>query len=205
SPSTATTKSSVLYHPIDNIAVNCGSSGNSTAVDGWQWTGDIGSSYTPLLRSNEGKLISSKATSPPLSPDPVPYTLARLSRWPFTYAFRVSPGQKFIRLYFYPATYRGGFKRSKAFFTVKAGPYTLLSNFSASLTADASGLDSLVKEYCVNVEENQPLIIRFSPSFGGSSDEEYAFVNGIEIVSMPAGLYHTQEGDAGAHVVGQNF
>ncbi|XP_058187700.1 receptor-like protein kinase FERONIA [Rhododendron vialii] len=203
--SVATTKSSVLYHPIDNIAVNCGSSGNSTAVDGRQWTGDIGSSYAPLLHSNKGKLISSKATSPPLSPDPVPYMSARLSRWPFTYAFRVSPGQKFIRLHFYPTTYRGGFKRSKAFFTVKAGPYTLLSNFSASLTTDVSGLDSLVKEYCVNVEENQPLIITFSPSLGGSSDEAYAFVNGIEIVSMPAGLYHTQEGDTGAHVVGQNF
>ncbi|KAF7130833.1 hypothetical protein RHSIM_Rhsim10G0053100 [Rhododendron simsii] len=203
--SVATTKSSVLYHPIDNIAINCGSSGNSTAVDGRQWTGDIGSRYAPLLHSNKGKLISSKATSPPLSPDPVPYMSARLSCWPFTYAFRVSPGQKFIRLHFYPATYRGGFKRSKAFFTVKAGPYTLLSNFSASLTADASGLDSLVKEYCVNVEENQPLITTFSPSLGGSSDEAYAFVNGIEIVSMPAGLYHTQEGDAGAHVVGQNF
>ncbi|KAF7130497.1 hypothetical protein RHSIM_Rhsim10G0052700 [Rhododendron simsii] len=201
----ATTKSSVLYHPIDNIAVNCASSGNSTAVDGRQWTGDIGSNYAPLLHSNKGKLISSKATSTPLSPDPVPYKSARLSRWPFTYAFRVSPGQKFIRLHFYPATYRGGFKRSQAFFTVKAGPYTLLSNFSASLTADASGLDCLVKEYCVNVEENQPLIIMFSPSLGGSSDEAYAFVNGIEIVSMPAGLYHTQEGDAGAHVVGQNF
>ncbi|KAI8534146.1 hypothetical protein RHMOL_Rhmol10G0066300 [Rhododendron molle] len=205
--SVATTKLSVLYHPIDNIAVNCGSSGNSTAVDGRQWTGDIGSSYAPLLHStNEGKLISSKATNPSLSPDPVPYASARLSRWPFTYAFRVSPGQKFVRLHFYPARYRGGFKRSKAFFTVKAGPYTLLSNFSASLTADASGLDSLVKEYCVNVEENQSLIMTFSPSLGGSSDDQaYAFVNGIEIVSMPAGLYHTQEGDAGAHVVGQNF
>ncbi|KAI8534152.1 hypothetical protein RHMOL_Rhmol10G0066800 [Rhododendron molle] len=205
--SVATTKLSVLYHPIDNIAVNCGSSGNSTAVDGRQWTGDIGSSYAPLLHStNEGKLISSKATNPSLSPDPVPYASARLSRWPFTYAFRVSPGQKFVRLHFYPARYRGGFKRSKAFFTVKAGPYTLLSNFSASLTADASGLDSLVKEYCVNVEENQPLIMTFSPSLGGSSDDQaYAFVNGIEIVSMPAGLYHTQEGDAGAHVIGQNF
>ncbi|KAG5527685.1 hypothetical protein RHGRI_028576 [Rhododendron griersonianum] len=203
--SVATTNSLVLYHPLDNIAVNCGSSGNSTAEDGRQWTGDIGSNYAPLLHSNKGKLISSKATNPSLSPDPVPYTSARLSRWPFTYAFQVSPGQKFIRLHFYPASYRGGYKRSEAFFTVKAGSYTLLSNFSASLTADASGLDSLVKEYCVNVEENQPLIITFSPSLGGSSDEAYAFVNGIEIVSMPAGLYHTQEGDAGAHVVGQNF
>ncbi|KAH7846839.1 hypothetical protein Vadar_018740 [Vaccinium darrowii] len=35
---------------------------------------------------------------------------------------------------------------------------------------------------------------------GGSSDEAYAFLNGIEIVSMPAGLYHTQVGDAGTQL-----
>ncbi|KAF7130318.1 hypothetical protein RHSIM_Rhsim10G0054100 [Rhododendron simsii] len=204
--SVATTNSPVHYHPLDNIAVDCGSSGNSTAVDGREWTGDIGSKYAPLLlTSNEGKLISSKAADQPLSPGRVPFGTARLSRSPFAYTFRVTPGQKFIRLHFYPASYGGGFKRSNAFFMVKAGPYTLLRNFSASLAVDALGLQSLVKEYCVTVEENQPLIIRFSPSLGGSSNEAYAFVNGIEIVSMPTGLYHTQEGDAGAHVVGENF
>ncbi|XP_058187708.1 receptor-like protein kinase FERONIA [Rhododendron vialii] len=204
--SVARSNSPVLYHPVDNIAVNCGSSGNSTGVDGRQWTGDIGSNYAPLLlTSNKGKLISSKAADQPLFPGRVLFGPARLSRLPFAYTFRVTPGQKFIHLHFYPASYGGGFKRSNAFFMVKAGPYTLLRNFSASLALDALGLQSLVKEYCVNVEENQPLIITFSPSLGGSSDEAYAFVNGIEIVSMPAGLYHTQEGDAGAHVVGQNF
>ncbi|KAF7129816.1 hypothetical protein RHSIM_Rhsim10G0053600 [Rhododendron simsii] len=172
----ARSNSPVLYHPVDSIAVNCSSSGNSTAVDGRQWAGDIGSNYAPLLlTSNKGKLISSKAADQPLSPGRV------------------------------PSSYGGGFKRSNAFFMVKAGPYTLLRNFSASLAVDALGLQSLVKEYCVNVEENQPLIITFSPSLGVSSDEAYAFVNGIEIVSMPTGLYHTQEGDAGAHVVGENF
>ncbi|KAG5528924.1 hypothetical protein RHGRI_029547 [Rhododendron griersonianum] len=55
------------------------------------------------------------------------------------------------------ASYRGGFKRSKAFFTIKAGPCTLLSNFSASLTVDTLGVQYLVKEYCVHVEEDQSL------------------------------------------------
>ncbi|KAL6952298.1 hypothetical protein U1Q18_045255 [Sarracenia purpurea var. burkii] len=137
--------------------------------------------------------------------DPIPYTTARISLTQFTYTFRVTPGQKFIRLHFYPISHRM-FKRSKAFFTVKAGPYTLLSNFSVSLTADALGLQSVVKEFCVNVEENQPLIITFSPSRGCSLDHEvYAFVNGIEVVSMPTGLYHTREDELGAHVVGKKF
>ncbi|KAG5527693.1 hypothetical protein RHGRI_028584 [Rhododendron griersonianum] len=95
-------------------------------------------------------------------------------------------------------------KRSKALFTVKAGPYTLLSNFSASLTADALSLQSLVKEYYVDVEEDQPLIITFIPSRSGNADEMYAFVNGIEIISIPAALYHTCEGTSAAQIVGKS-
>ncbi|KAF7124347.1 hypothetical protein RHSIM_Rhsim12G0170100 [Rhododendron simsii] len=189
---------------LDHINVNCGSSGDSTAEDTRKWTGDIGTNYITSLHGSKGKLISSKATDQPLPYDPIPYRTARLSRWPFTYTFRVTPGQKLIRLHFYPALYLGGFKRSKAFFTVKAGRYTLLSNFSAALTVDALGLTSLVKEYYLDVDEDQPLIITFSPSRIGHSDEVYAFVNGIEIISMPAALYHTREGNPVAQIVGKS-
>ncbi|XP_058187702.1 receptor-like protein kinase FERONIA isoform X2 [Rhododendron vialii] len=186
---------------LHHVAVNCGSSGNSTAEDSRQWTGDARSNYITSLHGSKSK---SKATDQPLPYDPIPYATARLSPWPFTYTFRVTPGQKLIRLHFYPASYRGGFKRSEAFFTVKAGPYTLLSNYSASLAVDALGLPSLVKEYCVNVDEDQPLIITFSPSRIGNSDEVYAFVNGIEIISMPAALYHTHEGNPAAKIIGKS-
>ncbi|XP_058187705.1 receptor-like protein kinase FERONIA [Rhododendron vialii] len=189
---------------LDHVAVNCGSSSASTAKDTRKWTGDTSSDYITSLYSSKSKLISLKATNQPLPYDPIPYATARLSHWPFTYTFRVTPGQKLIRLHFYPASYRGGFKRSEAFFTVKAGPYTLLSNFSASLAVDALGLPSLVKEYCVNVDEDQPLIITFSPSRIGNSDEVYAFVNGIEIISMPAALYHTHEGNPAAKIIGKS-
>ncbi|KAL6961154.1 hypothetical protein U1Q18_038917 [Sarracenia purpurea var. burkii] len=199
-------KSPTLYYPLDDIAVNCGSSGNSIALNGRQWIGDIGSKYITSSGEFMGKVSSSKVQrDQSFITDPIPYTTARISLTQFTYTFRVTSGQKFIRLHFYPVSHRR-FKRSKAFFTVKAGPYTLLSNFSVSLTADALGLQSLVKEFCVNVEENQPLIITFSPSRGCSLDPEvYAFVNGIEVVSMPTGLYHTQEDELGAHVVGKKF
>ncbi|KAG5523026.1 hypothetical protein RHGRI_034992 [Rhododendron griersonianum] len=189
---------------LDHIAVNCGSSSDSTTEDTRKWTGDIGSNYITSLHGSKGKLISSKATDQPLPYDPIPYRTARLSRWPFTYTFCVTPGQKLIRLHFYPVLYLGGFKRSKAFFTVKASRYTLLSNFSAALTVDALGLTSLVKEYYLDVDEDQPLIITFSPSRIGNSDEVYAFVNGIEIISMPAALYHTREGNPAAQIVGKS-
>ncbi|XP_058187719.1 receptor-like protein kinase FERONIA [Rhododendron vialii] len=186
---------------LDHVAVNCGSSGNSTAEDSRQWTGDARSNYITSLHGSKSK---SKATDQPLPCNPIPYATARLSRRPFTYTFRVTPGQKLIRLHFYPTSYRGGFKISEAFCTVKAGPYTLLSNFSASLAVDALGLPSLVKEYCVNVDKDQPLIITFSPSRIGNSDEVYAFVNGIEIISMPTALYHTHEGNPAAKVIGKS-
>ncbi|GFY86950.1 hercules receptor kinase 2 [Actinidia rufa] len=104
---------------------NCGFSGNSTAADGRQWIGDNGSKYI-TSHGSKGKLISSIAIDRLLSPDPVPYKTARISRSQFTYTFQ-----------------------------------------------------------------------------GSSSNEVYAFVNGIEIISMPTGLYHTPEGEEGAHVVGK--
>ncbi|GFY86936.1 malectin/receptor-like protein kinase family protein [Actinidia rufa] len=167
-----------IYYPLDNIAVNCGLSDNSTAADGRQWIGDNGSKYI-TSHGSKGKLISSIAVDRLLSPDPVPYKTARVSRSQFTYTFQVQG----------------------LFYGKSWSLYTLLSNFSAALTSDALGLPSFAKEFCANVEENQRLIISFIPSQGSSADEVYAFVNGIEVVSMPTGLYHTLEGEEGAHVV----
>ncbi|KAF5961932.1 hypothetical protein HYC85_003141, partial [Camellia sinensis] len=51
--------SPALYHPVDNIAVNRSSLGNSSsALDGRQWIGDIGSKYV-ISQGSKGKLISS--------------------------------------------------------------------------------------------------------------------------------------------------
>ncbi|XP_058185563.1 receptor-like protein kinase FERONIA [Rhododendron vialii] len=193
-----------VANTLDHIAVNCGSSRNSTAVDTRHWTRCLFQIHD-VSHGSKSKWFSSKVTDQRLRSNPIPYTMVRLSGWPFTYTFRVTPGQKLIRLHFYPALYRGGFQRSEAFFSVKAGPYTLLSNFSASLTVDAFGIQYLVKEYCVNVEEDRPLIIMFSRSRLGNSDEVYAFVNGIEIMPMPAALYHTREGNPAVQIIGKSY
>ncbi|KAI8534168.1 hypothetical protein RHMOL_Rhmol10G0068100 [Rhododendron molle] len=192
------------YAPIDNFAINCGSSGNSTTPDGRVWIGDIGSKFSQL-QQHKSKSVTSKAFHQLSdSVHHVPYMTARISRSQFSYTFKVNPGQKFVRLHFFPVSYPG-FERSQAFFTVKAGPYTLLSNFSASLTASALGKKSFVREFCLNVVENQALTITFFPYPSSASDVAYAFINGIEIVSMPTGLYYTQGNDPGAVVVGQNY
>ncbi|KAL3523584.1 hypothetical protein ACH5RR_016418 [Cinchona calisaya] len=135
--------------------------------------------------------------------DPVPYKTSRISSTEFGYSFQVNPGQKFIRLHFYPASYRG-FENSIDFFTVTSGPFTLLKDFSASHTAETLGVKYLVKEFCLYVTENIKFNLTFLPSrIPKLNLNIYAFVNGIEIISMPTGLYYTTDGDLGAHVVGQ--
>ncbi|KAL4606504.1 hypothetical protein ACB092_09G107500 [Castanea dentata] len=71
-----------------------------------------------------------------------------------------------------------------------AGPYTLLNNFSAAQTTEALNFAFLVKEYSINVE-GATLDISFVPS--AKAPRAYAFVNGIEIVSMPD-IYSSTDG-----------
>lgn len=192
-------------HPLpDSIAISCGSSGSLAAQDGRFWIGDSGLKSTLSLQIN-GKPSNSRATHQLASLDSIPYKTARVSRHEFSYVFQVKPGQKFIRLHFYQDSYKG-FKRSEALFTVKAGPYTLLSNFSTALASDVLGEKRIIKEYCVNIDDGLALTITFSPAQRKrKSDDFYAFVNGIEVVSMPTGLYFTSEGELGALVVGQKY
>ncbi|XWS30896.1 hypothetical protein CRYUN_Cryun23aG0030600 [Craigia yunnanensis] len=129
-----------------------------------------------------------KASQQLSSVDKVPYYTARLSYSEFTYSIPLTVGKKFIRLHFSPTSYPGFDDPSnKAFFSVKAGPFTLLRNFSALLHARRE--DILVKEYCVNVDESQRLKLTFTPN--PDISDSYAFINGIEIVSMPANLYYS--------------
>ncbi|XP_022133481.1 receptor-like protein kinase FERONIA, partial [Momordica charantia] len=115
------------------------------------------------------------------------YRTARLSRSPFTYSFPVTAGPKFLRLHFLPETY-GEFPKFKAFFTVQTGKFTLLKNFSAALVADSSGELFVAREFCIHVAgETSTLNITFTPS-----PNSYAFINGIEVVSMPENLYFSR-------------
>ncbi|XP_018816797.1 receptor-like protein kinase FERONIA [Juglans regia] len=197
--STVAGNSPYPYTPVDQILLNCGFSGNSTASDSTRiWTGDVNSKF--LTHESQSSLISTVKEAPNVPQ--VPFTDARLSLAPFTYVFPVTAGQKFVRLYFYPASY-SNFDRSNALFSVKVGGFTLLSNFNASLNADAGGSGPTIsREYCVYIEEDQRLNITFTPSPNVSNS--YAFINGIEILSMPTNLYYTDPADVqGAQLIGQ--
>ncbi|QCE12696.1 interleukin-1 receptor-associated kinase 4 [Vigna unguiculata] len=179
-------KADDIFQPPDLLSINCGSSSNLSTLYGRNWIGDTN---TELLSVSRGSLIATALTKTTIQG---PYDSARLSFSNFTYSiFNLTAGPKFLRLFFFSTSYYNNFNRSKAVFSVKAGPYTLLQRFNASLDAD-SGNDParsniLFREYCINLQEGQNLIITFIPSSPGS----YAFINGIEIVSMPSYLSYT--------------
>lgn len=186
-----------------HISINCGSGVTSAAHNGREWIGDRDSKFTSSPQTQlKGIPTSSSSTNKLTSSDPAIYRTARISKSPFFYSFHFNPGPIILRFHFNPAAYKG-FKSFSDLFDVEAGQFTLLGNFSASLTAQALGVSTFTKEFYLSITENQPLNIAFSPSFSASHDRTYAFINGIEIVSIPTHLTYFQGGDLGAQVVGQ--
>ncbi|KAL1809620.1 hypothetical protein ACET3Z_026610 [Daucus carota] len=83
---------------------------------------------------------------------------------------------------------------TKSFFSVHTANHSLLSNFSVSLNLQKD-LPHLVKEYVITVDESRSLEVTFTPN-----PKSFAFVNGIEVVSIPDKLY--SEGiDDSKHVI----
>jgi len=190
------------YDPIDRFNLNCGTTGNST--DGQRtWTGDINSKLLSSLQNNPTTISVPKTTQNP-SINKIPYSTARLSHSIFNYSLPVTTGPKFLRLFFYPTTYTNGFNRYDASFTVISNGFTLLKDFNASLNADVEGVDdTILKEYVINVGDDQRLDLSFIPSSGNSNN--YGFINGIEVLSMPDDLYYTPLEDPGFSLVGSTI
>ncbi|KAL3719292.1 hypothetical protein ACJRO7_004276 [Eucalyptus globulus] len=190
------------YRPTDDIAVDCGSN-SSSPVGGRNWIGDAAdrSAYSPIEKTHSSTAAEASSSSPSIS-GAVPYLTARLSRSEFAYTFHVTAGPKFVRLHFFPLDYLN-FSRVDSFFSVEAAGYTLLRNFSASLFSDKTSSPSFHKEFCLSVGEDQILSITFTPTPGNS--DAYAFVNGIEVVSMPDSLYYNTAVDSteGIKLAGQ--
>ncbi|KAK9067169.1 hypothetical protein SSX86_014494 [Deinandra increscens subsp. villosa] len=191
--SSTTTTTAQPYNATDRFLLDCGSSSPIT-TDNRRWDDDSSSKFMP------SNTITTSFSSTPYQPDPsvpqTPYSTARIfNTSSFTYTFPVSEGPKFLRLYFYPATY-SGLTPNQSFFSVSSNGYSLLTNFSAFLTASfiaqkriEAGIDGLrvpsfVKEFIIYVKDTQTLNVTFTPS-----PNSYAFINGIEIVSMPEDLY----------------
>ncbi|KAE8717593.1 Receptor-like protein kinase FERONIA [Hibiscus syriacus] len=171
--------SAAEYVPTEKILLNCGEKSELPDNDNRKWTPDNGSKFLAGI----GNSVVSQ----------VPYLTARVFRSNFTYSFPVIAGRKFVRLYFYANSYDGR-NATSALFSVTSGSFTLLKNFSAAQTSEALNYAFVVKEYSINVD-GEFLNLTFSPS----SSNAYAFVNGIEVLSMPD-IYSNLDG---VPVVGQ--
>ncbi|XP_047958637.1 putative receptor-like protein kinase At5g39000 [Salvia hispanica] len=183
-----------------DVSINCGSDGTYAARSGREWLGDVRARVSSGLQLSGSSTVSTVVHNW-ASADPTPHQTARLSKSKFSYSFQVNAGQKIIRLHFNPTTYRG-FKGLKDLFTVEACSFTLLSNFSASITAGALGVNTFAKDFCLDIPENQQLQIVLSAESSPSLDT-YAFINGIEIISVPTSLSYFRGGDVGLQMVGQ--
>ena len=174
---------SAAYSPTDYILLSCGASSETISEDGQKWVTNESSKF--FTSNPENVSFVSTASSQDHSVTLVPYMTARAFHDKFTYSFPVSPGLKFLRLYFYPVKY-SGFDGTTSFFSVTANNCILLKNFSPYLTASAiiPPQVSLVKEFMVPVLDKERLNVTFSPS-----PNSFAFVNGIEVVSIPNNLY----------------
>ncbi|KAL3719291.1 hypothetical protein ACJRO7_004275 [Eucalyptus globulus] len=105
------------YSPIDDIAVNCSSPGNSSESN-WTWIGDAedGSTYSPTDEIHSSINANASRSSPSFC-NLIPYHVARLSRSEFIYTFRVTAGPRFVRLHLLPSDYLD-FRRANSFFSI---------------------------------------------------------------------------------------
>ncbi|XWS75675.1 hypothetical protein CRYUN_Cryun01aG0111500 [Craigia yunnanensis] len=177
----ATNENSSPYNLTNIMLLDCGAQSNTTSLDDRNWDADFDhSKFLALNRENASFL--SIASHQDSSVTRIPYMTARIFCSEFTYKFLVSPGPRFLRLFFYSAEY-SSLNITTSFFFVTANGYTLLSNYSAYLTASATRprVPYFIKEYIIIVWDNQMLNLIFTP-FPNS----YAFINGIEMFPCQA-------------------
>jgi hypothetical protein len=98
-----------------------------------------------------------------------------------SYTFTVTPGRHWIRLYFYPFAF-ANWAANASLFSVTANQFVLLDDFRPS-SWTTPDFPSLFREYAVNVS-SESLVLGFDPAPGS-----YAFINALEVVSMPSDLY----------------
>lgn len=98
-----------------------------------------------------------------------------------TYTFSVSTGRHWVRLYFYPFAY-DNFAPNNSLFGVTANEFVLLDNFSSVAYTNASKPD-IMMEFMLNLTSSKGLVLSFLPK-----TNSYAFINAIEVVSMPDDL-----------------
>ncbi|TVU22423.1 hypothetical protein EJB05_32117, partial [Eragrostis curvula] len=172
-----------VYTPGDRIMVNCGSTTDGLDAEGRKWIADTNEN-TWLTDSGKSSLMAAADDMDPTLPSTIPYMTGRVFTMEAVYNFSVNPQERhWLRLHFYPANYNGLAAGDFQFSVWTSTGLTLLHNFSAYITAKALTQAYVVKEFSLPPTPAGFLALSFAPMPWGN--ETYAFVNGIEVLSMP--------------------
>ncbi|KAM1447428.1 hypothetical protein EV2_006568 [Malus domestica] len=167
------------FVPADNYLIDCGSLANTTVGNRVFLADNLASKYLSSPKDVVANVSLKSITSFDDSPL---YQTARIFPESSKYTFSISQsGRHWIRLYFYPFTF-GSYDLSKANFSVSAQNFALLTDFSVQNTS--------LKEFSVNVTSDS-LVVTFTPS-----SNSFAFLNAIEVVSVPDQLITDDAGTA---------
>ncbi|KAL6202209.1 hypothetical protein ACLB2K_025918 [Fragaria x ananassa] len=164
-----------LFNPVDNYLIACGSSKNVT-FQGRTFVPDTLQSSVVLKSANS--LVASSSSN---APSPI-YQSARIFKETSSYKFKIrQEGRHWVRLYFYPLA-NSGQNLKTALITVVTDSFVLLNNF----TMENYNGSYLFKEFALNVTSDS-LTLTIIPS-----NSSVAFVNAIEVVSIPDELIPDQ-------------
>ncbi|XP_041002431.1 receptor-like protein kinase THESEUS 1 [Juglans microcarpa x Juglans regia] len=167
-----------FFTPEDSLFIDCGGSKALKLDDGRVFEPDSGHRYVGL--SPHSHIVVSE-TGVGDSNDSVLYHSARVFKETSTYTIITKQiGRHWLRLHLHPVE-NPRYHLKSAVFSVVANGFSLLHGFSFSKLGKMSGL---LKEYVIEVGGSSPekLVLILSP-WNGS----IAFINGIEVVSMPDG------------------
>ncbi|GLJ29892.1 hypothetical protein SUGI_0590910 [Cryptomeria japonica] len=162
----------------DRILLNCGSSHTILSQDGREFVGDHANKFAPSTNTETA------ASSGPFLPSETLYKTARLFTAKSTYTVPISDTthKHFLRFHFYTSSYNTH-NLNDSVFSVNCGPYVLLRNFPAATLKQPY----VIMEFCIPVNKRKRLDIIFTPE--ANSHKSYAFINAMEIISVPNLLF----------------
>ncbi|KAK3199159.1 hypothetical protein Dsin_022574 [Dipteronia sinensis] len=168
-------RSCAAFVPVDNYLIACGSSQNVT-FQGKTFVPDTEQSSLSLKSGNSVVASSNDSFLSPV------YLSARIFSTVASYKFEIEQrGRHWVRLYFSPLP-KSGQNLNSARFTVATDKFVLLNNFTFKNFKGSF----MFKEYAINVTSNT-LTLTFLPS-----NNSVAFVNAIEVVSIPDAIFPDQ-------------
>uniref|UniRef100_A0ACD5TU55 Uncharacterized protein n=1 Tax=Avena sativa TaxID=4498 RepID=A0ACD5TU55_AVESA len=181
-----------VYRPVDSILLNCGSTSDGLDADGRNWVSDTNNQHW-LVDGGRSSIMTVADRLETLLPSTIPYMTACVFPVDTAYNFTVDPNHRhWLRFLFYPSSYNGIPPENFRFSVSTSTGLILLRNFSVWFTAKALTQAYLIEEFSLPRAPAGFFTVTFTPTppmaMSNSNDDDdvtYAYVNGIEVSSMP--------------------